>query len=96
MAKQKTTNVHKWLVVGLVVSVAINLVIAISVLYTLSTGPIALTAGNYFFAEALESDTVEVDGRTYNCMRKELSPFEQGNRLCYGAVEVDINNQEVK
>lgn len=98
MAKNKSVDVNKWLIVGLAISVACNLVIAIAVIYTLSTGPIALTAGNYFFAEALESDAVEVDGKSFNCVKKEISALgaERGERLCYGAVYIDSNNQEVK
>ena len=96
MAKKTSANVSKWLIVGLVVSVLLNLVVVGVVLYAVSRGPLELTAGNYFTAEALDDEAIEVDGKAYNCMRKELSPFDQGERLCYGAIVVDQNNQEVK
>lgn len=99
MAKKKSENLNKWLVGGLIISVALNLIVAAIIFYaTVVTGPLALNAGTYFFAEALENDPVEVDGKTYNCLRRDVSTLgeEKGEKLCYGAVYIDKNNQEVK
>lgn len=98
MAKTVSNLPNVGIIVALVVSLVFNVIIILSVLYFVSSRPLELSAGNYFVAKGLDPMAIQVDGRDYNCVKPELAKeiTGRGEKICYGAIVVDQNNQEVK
>lgn len=98
MAKKSAGTMNKGVIVALVISVMLNIIIVFSALYLVANRPLELVAGDYFTAKGLESESIQVDGREYNCAKPELvEDFTSRNeKICYGVIVVNENNQEVK
>ena len=98
MNKKASNRLNIGIIVALAVSLAFNIFIICSAIYIVSNQPLELSAGNYFIAKALEPETIQVDGHEYRCVKPELAKKLTGRdeKVCYGAIIVDLENQEVK
>ncbi len=98
MAKKVSNIPNVGIIAVLVVSLVFNVVIILSALYFVSSRPLELSAGDYFIAKGLDPVTIQVDGREYNCVKPGLVKdfTRRSEKICYGVIVVDQNNQEVK
>ncbi len=98
MTKKVSNIPNVGIIIALVISLVFNAVIILSALYFVSSRPLELSAGDYFIAKGLDPVAIQVDGREYNCVKPELVKefTARSEKICYGVVAVDQNNQEVK